>query len=268
MSQRLQRATMLIQTRRFAEAKREITLSMGEDPENPSNHMLLGLCHSSLKEYAEAIEHGETAVRMAPDWAKTHSTLAWIYLQADKNKDARLGAEHALQLDPADTMASNVIAMVCADNKDWEGALRAAELTLSHDPDDTEALNIRALALRSQGKAGASIEELKRSLQVDAEDATSHANLGWTYLQKGELDKAEVHFREALRINPELDWARQGALETLKAKVPIYRWILGYFLWMATKTAGMQWVIILGLYFGYKIIYATLASNPSTAVFA
>lgn len=268
MSQRLQRASMLIQMRRYDEAKRELTLSMADDPENPSNHMLMGLCHSELKENDQAIEHGELAVRMAPDWARTHATLAWIYMKAHKNKDARMGAEHALQLDPANTMASNVIAIVCADNKDWEGALRAAEMTLSHDPDDTEALNIRALALRSQGKAGASVEELKRSLQIDAEDATSHANLGWTYLQKGELDKAETHFREALRINPELDWARQGALETLKAKVPIYRWILGYFIWMATKTAGMQWVIIIGLYFGYKVIYVALAANPATQVFA
>lgn len=268
MSQRLQRATMLIQMRRYEEANRELTLSMAEDPENPSNHMLMGLCHSELKENDMAIEHGELAVRMAPEWSRAHSMLSWIYMKAHKYKDARLGAEQALRLDPADTMASNVIAMVCADHKDWEGALRAAEMTLSHDPDDTEALNIRALALRSQGKASASVEELKRSLQIDAEDATSHANLGWTYLQKGELSKAETHFREALRINPELEWARQGALETLKAKVPIYRWILGYFIWMATKTAGMQWVIIIGLYFGYKVIYVTLASNPATLGFA
>lgn len=268
MSQRLQRASMLIQMRRYDEAKRELSLCMSEDPENPSNHMLMGLCQSELKENDSAIEHGELAVRMAPEWSKSHSMLAWIYMKAQKYKDARLGAEQALRLDPADTMASNVIAMVCADSKDWDGALRAAEMTLSHDPDDTEALNIRALALRSQGKAGASVEELKRSLQIDAEDATSHANLGWTYLQKGELDKAETHFREALRINPELDWARQGALETLKAKVPIYRWILGYFIWMATKTAGMQWVIIIGLYFGYKVIYAALAANPATQVLA
>ena len=255
---------MLIQMRRYEEAKRELNISMGEDPEDPSNHMLMGLCHSELNENEMAIEHGELAVRMAPEWSKVHSTLSWIYMKAHKYKDARLGAEQALRLDPADTMASNVIAMVCADQKDWDGALRAAEMTLSHDPDDTEALNIRALALRSQGKAGASVEELKRSLQIDAEDATSHANLGWTYLQKGELDKAETHFREALRINPELDWARQGALETLKAKVPFYRWILGYFMWMATKTAGMQWVIILGLYFGYRVISAVLIQNPAT----
>ncbi|MFN3153104.1 tetratricopeptide repeat protein [Bremerella sp.] len=264
MSQRLQRATMLIQMRRYDEAKRELTLSMADDPENPSNHMFMGLCHSELKENEQAIEHGELAVRMAPEWSKAHSMLSWIYMKAHKYKDARLGAEQALRLDPADTMASNVIAMVCADAKDWDGALRAAEMTLAHDPDDTEALNIRALALRSQGKAGASVEELKRSLQIDAEDATSHANLGWTYLQKGDLEKAETHFREALRLNPELDWARQGALETLKAKVPIYRWILGYFIWMATKTAGMQWVIIIGLYFGYKVIYLALAANPAT----
>ncbi|MBA2112977.1 hypothetical protein HOV93_01230 [Planctomycetes bacterium FF15] len=255
---------MLIHSHRYEEAKRELSLGLAEDPENPSNHLMLGLCHSTLKEHAMAIEHGELAVRMAPDWAKSHAMLAWIYLQADKYKDAKLGAEHALQLEPSETMASNVIAMVYAHYKDWEGASRAAEMTLSYDPDDTEALNIRALALRSQGKAGASEEELKRSLQIDAEDATAHANLGWTYLQKGDLHKAETHFREALRINPELDWARQGALETLKAKVPIYRWILGYFIWMATKTAGIQWMIIVGLYLGYKVIYVALAANPST----
>ena len=71
------------------------------------------------------------------------------------------------------------------------------------------------------GHTEASVQELRNTLSLDAEDATSHANLGWTLLHQGNLKKAEEHFREALRLDPELELARLGAIETLKSKVPV-----------------------------------------------
>ncbi|GAA4428185.1 tetratricopeptide repeat protein [Bremerella cremea] len=264
MNRHVERGQMLIDTHRYAEAKKQISLGLAEDPQDPIAHMLLGICHANLKEYDAAIEHAEFAVHQVPDSANTHGVLAAIYLQADKYKDAKLGAEQALRLDPSLIMAMNVLASVHAHYKNWAEARRMAEMALSYKPDDIEAMNLRALALRSMGESGASIDELTESLKVNAEDATSHANLGWTYLQSGKLDKAEIHFREALRINPNLEWARVGALETLKAKVPVYRWILGYFMWMATKTAGMQWAIVIGLLIGYRVVFQALVNNPAT----
>jgi len=75
------------------------------------------------------------------------------------------------------------------------------------------------------------------------------------------------HFREALRLNPELHWARSGILEALKARNPIYRWLLQYFFWMSRMGPQLQWGVILGAYFGYQIVRGIARSNPQLAPF-
>lgn len=264
MNRHIERAQMLVQSRRFGDAKKELLLALSEEPENVLAHTLLGICCSALKEPGEAIQHAQQAVHLAPDSAFVQESLAHVLLHADRYDEAMETAQQALAIDPARPQAHNVMASVHAHRKNWPAVAQAADMALSYDPDDTDARNLRALALRSMGQSGASVEELKQSLQINAEDASSHANLGWTYLQRGNTDKAEIHFREALRIDPDLEWARVGALETLKSKVPVYRWILGYFMWMSTKTAGNQWLIILGLFFAYRISRGLLAANPAT----
>lgn len=264
MNRHIPRAQMLVSSRRYADAKQELLLALAEEPEHVLGHALLGICCSALQESGEAIHHAQRAVHLAPDAAFVHESLAHVLLEADRYEEAMQSAQHALAIDPTRVQAHNVVASVYAHRKNWPQVVEATEMALAYAPDDTDARNLRAWALRSMGQSGASVEELKQSLQINAEDAHSHANLGWTYLQQGDIPKAELHFREALRIDPNLEWARVGALETLKSKVPVYRWILGYFMWMSSKTAGNQWLIVLGLFFGYRVSRALLAVSPAT----
>ena len=71
------------------------------------------------------------------------------------------------------------------------------------------------------------------------------------------------HFREALRLNPNMEWARQGILEALRARNPIYRVMLRYFLWMSRFRGKVQFGIVIGGWLGYQAIQGLLRSNPS-----
>jgi len=70
------------------------------------------------------------------------------------------------------------------------------------------------------------------------------ANQGWNCLHRNNPRRAQDHFREALRLNPELEYARQGMLEALKARNPVYRGMLAYFLWMGRQSGRFQGVFI------------------------
>ena len=52
-------------------------------------------------------------------------------------------------------------------------------------------------------------------------------------LDEGKYPQAMEHFREALRLEPDMEWARLGVVETLKAKRVLYRPVLWYFLWIS-----------------------------------
>jgi len=103
---------------------------------------------------------------------------------------------------------------------------------------------------------------LQNALRLDPDSADTHATLGWNYLQNGNRAKANEHFREALRLDPDSEWARQGILETLRTYNPLYRPLLKFFLWMQTLTGRAQWGVIIGLYVVYRIILATARANP------
>ena len=74
-------------------------------------------------------------------------------------------------------------------------------------------------------------------------------------------------FREALRIDPELEWARAGIVEALKAHYLIYRLMLRFFLWIGRQTRVAQWVVVLGFVFGRQLLASLARSNPALAPF-
>jgi hypothetical protein len=73
------------------------------------------------------------------------------------------------------------------------------------------------------------------------------------------------HFREALRLDPDSDWARSGIVEALKARHFVYRWMLAYFLWMNRLGSRAQWGIIIGGYLGYRVLLELGRNRPELA---
>ena len=108
---------------------------------------------------------------------------------------------------------------------------------------------------------------LGSALANDPENALTHANQGWALLHRGNYRQALEHFREALRIDPELDWARAGIVEALKAHHFIYRQMLRFFLWIGRQARVAQWVIILGIFFGPRMLARIARANPGLEPF-
>jgi len=258
---------MLFQHSRYDEAERELGMALTQDPEDAWAYALMGACRAAQNDYAKADELGRQAMGLAPDSADIRHLVARIQLQRNDLPAALKTVSEAIELAPHNADFYATRAIVYAGRKAWAKALEDSEAALAIDPENLEAINVRSLARRSSGDMNTATAELQHALEVDPEDAHSHANLAWTHLQNGKLDEAETHFREALRLDPELDYARVGVLETLKARVPVYRWILGYFLWMQTKAAGAQWAIIIGLYIGYRVVRGVADNNPALAPF-
>ena len=116
--------------------------------------------------------------------------------------------------------------------------------------------------LGRQSEAVASTDEL---FAHDADNPMAHTNKGWALLHQGKPREALDHFREALRIAPTYEYAQQGIVEALKARNPIYRWMLAYFLWMARLSNAARWGVIIGGYFGAKFLSGLARNNPEWA---
>lgn len=256
------RAQILIQQNRHDAAENELRGALAQNPDNGEAHTLLAVCLAKSGRRAEAHAALDEAIRLQPDWAYPHFVRGHLLSEAGELDPARAAAEEAHRLDPTNADAAALRAQIDALDGKWEPALAWAERGLALDAEHPGCANLRAHALtklRRHDEAAASIEA---TLRGDPENPTSHANLGWQKLHAGKPREALDHFREALRLEPGHDWARTGLVEALKARNPVYRLLLGYFLWMSTLSAGARNGLVIGGWLGYQLADAATRSNP------
>lgn len=262
MSAHLERARLLLQQSRPAEAEREAMQSLAVRPDDPQAHSLLALCRIQQRKGPEALQSAEAAVGLAPDHSFHHYVHALVLHRLDREKDARAAAEQAIRLNPADADYFALLSSIELSRRDWTAALQAAEQALALSPEHVRAANLRAMALVQLGRKTEAMQTVDYALRREPESALSHANQGWNCLHRNDPRQAQEHFREALRLDPGLDYARQGMLEALKARNPVYRAMLAYFLWIGRQSRKLQWIFIIAVYFTMRATFNLAGTEP------
>lgn len=263
MSPHLERAQLLLGQRRHDLAEQQLRTALADDPNEPFAHAMLAICLENQKQLEAAQAEARQAVHLAPDQPYCHYALASVLMEADDLPAAEAAITESIRLDPFDADYYALLAGIRHTRHNWPGALQAAELGLEAYPEHVGCANLRAMTLVQLGRreeAGATIEA---ALARDPDNAVTHANQGWKLLHERRVPPALEHFREALRLDPELEWARQGMLEALKARQFLYRWMLGYFLWMSRLGPGAQWGVIVGGYILMRVLGSVGKANPS-----
>ncbi len=263
----MDRALLLLQQRRYDMAEQELRQLLATEPDHFHAHAWLSLTLMELKRYSEAETEAEQAVHLAPDHPYGYFVLSRILHHQDKVSQAEKAIAEAIRLNPEEADYYAVLASIFTSQQQWDKVLAAADQGLVLEPEHVGCSNLRAMALNKLGRRNESIGALDAALYRDPENALTHANQGWISLEQNNHKQAMEHFREALRLNPELNWARSGILEALKARNPVYRWLLQYFFWMSRLGPQLQWGVILGAYFGNQIVRGIARAYPQLAPF-
>jgi tetratricopeptide (TPR) repeat protein len=261
----VQRGELLYQQSRFDLAETELRQALGAEPGNAYAHALLALTLIQRKRVDDATDEAKQAIHLAPDFAFAHYALSKVWYEQDRYDEARTAIEEAIRLDPHDADYRFMLAAIHFDKRRWADALRVAEEGLALDAEHPDCANLRAMALVKLGRkdeAGATIDA---ALARNPENAATHANQGWALLHQGKADQALGFFRESLRLNPHNEWARQGIVEALKARNPVYAVMLRYFLWMSTLSQRAQWGVIIGGYIANRALTQASRANPELA---
>ena len=257
-----QRAMILYEQGRHADAERELRGALGEQPHDPVAHAMLALCLAQRKAYHEAQREAAEAIRLGPDQPFPQYAMAIVMLGRNRFDEAEHAIREAIRLDPYDADYFGVLGSIKLETRRWPAALEAAEKGLELSPDHVTCTNVRATALVQLGRHDEASSAMGEALRRAPEDATTHANQGWALLHRGEHLKAMEHFREALRLDPTSDWARAGIVEALKARNVVYRAMLAYFLWMSRLSDRAQWAVIIGAWLLYRAMRAVSQNNP------
>ncbi len=259
------RAILLLQQSRFDQAADELRRALAESPHDAHAHALLAVCLSHLDKLDDAQSEAEQAIVLAPDWAYSHYCRSVVLEHRKRFKEAEESAREAVRLDPSDADNYARLAATLFAQRKWQPTLEAALEGLAHDAEHAGCSHLRTMALTNLNRKDEAIRSVDASLARDPDNALAHTNKGWALLHQGQPRKALEHFREAVRLDPTFEYARLGLVEALKAHNPIYRVMLAYFLWMARLSSRARWGVILGGYFGYKILGDIAEKSPALA---
>lgn len=261
----LARAHFLVSQGRYDLAEQELRLSLAEDSQSSNAHELLALCLAEREQFDEAESEARAAVHLAPEAPSAFLVLAIVLRARRRFPEAQLAIEESLRLDPEQAHAFGILSQLWLAQDDWNKALEAADRGLAIDPENIECANLRAAALTKLGRRQEAGQTIQSTLQRAPDDSFTHSNQGWALLEAGDRTRAMEHFREALRLEPDNDWARAGIVEALKSKNLLYRLMLGYFLRMARLSSQARWVIIMVVFLLPGLLRGVALSNPALA---
>jgi tetratricopeptide (TPR) repeat protein len=262
MSIHLSRAQLLIQQDRYELAEEHLRLALTEGTETATAHALLALCLLERDEFDEATREAQQSIHDAPDQALGFHALATIQYKQNRLNEVQATIAEAIRLEPWNAVHFSILSSVEAERYRWPAALAAAEQGLAGDPDHIGCNKLRAIALVNLGRKAEAGQSIDATLAKNPENAVTHANQGWTLLHQHQPLEAMRHFREALRLEPNLEWARQGIIEAMKARFFLYRWLLTWFLWLTRFPPKVQLALTLGLLFGRSLLANLMQMVP------
>jgi tetratricopeptide (TPR) repeat protein len=263
----LQRAVLLMEQGRYANAEDELRQVLAADPNDSVAHASFALCLSEREQFADAAREANMATQLSPEEPFAFYAQAVVFFRRNRFAEAEQAIRVAIDLEPYDADYFALLSNIHMVQSQWQPALDAAEQGLAIDPENIKCTNVQASALVKLNRKQDARRAIQGALAREPEDAWSHANLGWTLLDEGKYQQAMEHFREALRLEPNMEWARAGIIEALKAKRLLYRPILWYFLWISKFSRRAQWMIIVGAFFGEQLLRGMAQNNPALAPF-
>jgi len=215
------------------EAKKKIQEQLGLNP-SVEGYNLLGIVYSSEKDYANALEAFQHALKIDPTSTKTCNNLGNLYVAQERLDLAEKEFRKVLRLDPgnsdgnynlglvlmarglpAEAITSfqrvrpssvatrfNLIRAYLQAGRTREGLKLAKDLSLE-SKDDIQLHFTLGVLLASAKQYELARHELEKANALQPETFEILFNLGQTYLRSSDYAKAEVILKRALKLKPD-----------------------------------------------------------------
>jgi len=234
---------------RYADAEKAFKEALSQEPNDVFALHQLAVCqYHQRNRLTEALATIDSAIAIEPNLAEHRILRSFILSSLERAKEALEAARMAIGFDPHHSGAFTAAAQAHLHLENWKLAEESAREALALDADNPMAANQLAQALRLQNKREEIASHLAGMLARDPEDPYTHANAGWSALQRGDRRTAESHFREALRLHPGFESAREGLLASFRARSPVYRGYLHYCFAMQRLRTRSRWAVVLGIF--------------------
>ena len=177
---------------------------------NGDVHHQLGLAHSHLDEYDEAVVELRRALQLDPRNQQAREGLCDVLLRNGLSAEAIRELKTYLRNDPYSSQAHKLLANAYATSMEWPKAYNEYVLAIDIDINDDTAWQLCGHALIQMGKLEDAEHYLKKSVALNPKNADAFATYGNLCMRLDRHDDARKAFDAALRAEPKHPQALRG----------------------------------------------------------
>ncbi len=219
-------AQTLVQNGRIDEALAALNHIVQNHPDHADAHAALGALYARRQDKVRALMHYERAVTLAPQNTGALRALADLYyVDMGRTEDAQILYCRCIAQQPDDCEILQILANICVSQKQFNAARTVFAAMQRLAPENNDAKNAIAAIDRYQSSVVATsspeflhkesgilaqaglyreaISLLERLIGMHPEFVLAYNDLGVLYGNSGDFPKAQQHYQEALKLEPE-----------------------------------------------------------------
>jgi len=189
---------VLLAKGRNEEAIEEFQKVLKKNPDHALALEGIGRALFRMGAYEPARKHFQHALRVDPKLWRVHSFLGVIHDYQKHPETAIHEYQAAIRLKPDEGLLYNNLGISYSLMGDYERAVAAFSEALKTRSSHVKIYNNLGLALSELGRYKEALEAFRRGVG----EAQAYNNLGCTYLQDGDRDKAIRSFEKAMELSP------------------------------------------------------------------
>lgn len=199
------------------EAIRYGELAVSLDPNHYGGHSLLGNAYFKKGEFSKAVGSFERAAALKPDLAEAQANLGLAYYEVGDLEKAETALAKAASGKPDAVVCFN-LARVYLKLEKYEDALAEVQKSIRLDGRSPGAYNLKGVVLNQLSRYREAAGSFEAGLVLSPEDVNLRINLGISYANANQPDKARAAFEKVIPSieDPALKAKVEGYLKSLK----------------------------------------------------
>lgn len=183
-----------------AQRLEKLKKAISYDPNNYEAYVERALQHFRMANYDEAKKDLEKIIEINPGHVWAYVNLAIIFNRKGMLDKSKEFLDKALTIDPYSEMANLSLYDLYEDMNEHEKAVNILNLILEKvNPENPDALNSRANYYRRKGKLDEALQDIKKAIEVNTNNAVYYGTLAEIYAEMDKMDEFYFFLSVALR---------------------------------------------------------------------
>ena len=176
-------------------------------PHRPEGFRLKGIALFEKKDLAGAVVALQKALSMRPSIG-AYYLLGLCHFYRNEREQAMAQFQNALRMAPSFAPARVLTALLLMRDNRTDDVIDEIKKVVATDEENALAHNILGSAYLTKGLYQEGLAELNKALAIDPKLADIHIKKGFYEMGKGKVKEAETELRAAVRIRPDMTYTR------------------------------------------------------------